>query len=299
MIRLIGVSKSFASLRALEDISCEIPQGSILGIIGSNGSGKSTLLRLISGIYRPDKGEIMMDGQDIYENVEVKSHFFYISDDQFQFNGATMRDMAKFYEQVYATFDREFFESLAKQFNLDIRRKLNTFSKGMQRQAHIILALATRPSYLLCDETFDVLDPVVRQGVKAILAEMVERDKMTVIIASHNLRELEDLCDHISLLHQSKLVMNKSLEDIQSNVFKVQCAFSEEMSDESLESLKPIYTERFGRMLFLTLRGDKAEVIEKVEALAPLYYELVPLSLEEVFIVEMEVLGYDVKSFSL
>lgn len=299
MIRLIGVSKSFSSLRALEDISCEIAQGSILGIIGSNGSGKSTLLRLISGIYRPDKGEIIMDGKDIYENVEVKSHLFYISDDQFQFNGATMRDMAKFYEQVYATFDRAFFESLAKQFNLDIRRKLNTFSKGMQRQAHIILALATKPAYLLCDETFDGLDPVVRQGVKAILAEMVEREKMTVIIASHNLRELEDLCDHISLLHQSKLVMNQSLEDIQSNVFKVQCAFSEEMSDESLESLKPIYTERFGRMLFLTLRGDKAEVIEKMEALAPLYYELVPLSLEEVFIVEMEVLGYDVKSFSL
>lgn len=299
MIVLSNVSKSFNKQVALEGINCEIKRGSVLGIIGSNGSGKSTLLRLISGIYRPDTGDIVFEGEKLYENTAAKSRMFYISDDQYQFSGATMLDMAKFYDQIYGVFDWGYFENLANQFKLDTRRKLNTFSKGMQRQAHIILALATKPEVLLCDETFDGLDPVVRQGIKGILLDMVKEREMTVIIASHNLRELEDLCDYISLLHQSSLILSKALDDIQSNVFKVQCAFSEEMPNQAFAPLSPLYIERFGRMAFLTIRGDREAVAQKMENLNPLYYELMPLSLEEIFIVEMEVLGYDVKSFIL
>lgn len=299
MIQLTNVSKSFNKQLALDGVNCEIKKGSVLGIIGSNGSGKSTLLRLISGIYRQDKGEISYEGKKLYENVAAKSRMFYISDDQYQFSGATMLDMAKFYDQIYGSFDWSFFENLSSQFKLETRRKLNTFSKGMQRQAHIILALATKPEVLLCDETFDGLDPVVRQGIKGILLDMVKEREMTVIIASHNLRELEDLCDSIALLHQSDLILSKALEDVQNNVFKVQCAFSEELSDEAFSELAPLYIERFGRMAFLTIRGDREAVSEKMENLKPLYFELMPLSLEEIFIVEMEVLGYDVKSFIL
>lgn len=299
MIQLSNVSKSFGKLKALEGISCEIKRGTVLGIIGSNGSGKSTLLRLIAGIYRQDEGEVTFLGEKLYENVAAKSRMFYISDDQYQFSGATMFDMAKFYDQIYGGFDWSFFERVSSQFNLETRRKLNTFSKGMQRQAHIILGLSTKPEVLLCDETFDGLDPVVRQGVKGIIQEMVKEREMTVIIASHNLRELEDLCDSIALLHQSSLVLSKALDEVQNNVFKVQCAFTEALSDEDFSALSPLYIERFGRMAFLTIRGDRSEVSEKMEALKPLYYELMPLSLEEIFIVEMEVLGYDVKSFIL
>lgn len=297
MIELSNVSKSFGNLKALENINCQIEEGSVFGLIGSNGSGKSTLLRLIAGIYQADKGEIQFDGEDIYENVKMKGRLFYISDDPYVFNGATMLDLANFYKQIYARFDMDFFQELSDKFNLETRRKLNTFSKGMQRQAHIILALASRPEILLCDETFDGLDAVVRQGIKVIFNEMVQNDHMTIIIASHNLREIEDICDHISLLHKCHLVVNESLENIQSNVFKVQCAFADELPEKELETLSPIYIERFGRMAFLTIRGSQEEVHEKMKEMKPLYYEILPLTLEEIFIAEMEVLGYDVKSF--
>lgn len=295
MIEVTGLSKSFDNIQALQQVSATIQKGSIFGLIGSNGAGKSTFLRLLAGIYHPDAGSIQIDGQPVYENEALKQRIFYISDDQFYFPNSNMEEMAQYYAVVYQKFSWERFRELTELFRLDSRRKLNTFSKGMQKQAHIILALASQPDYLFCDETFDGLDPVMRQAVKRLLADAVVSQQLTPIIASHNLRELEDICDHIGLLHQGGIIFERELDSLQSDIHKVQCAFSAPKKTEDFAGLEIVKLEQRGNLSVLVVRGNSAATEACIEAMQPLYCELLPLTLEEIFITEMEVLGYDIQ----
>lgn len=288
-----GLCKSFDNIVALKNASTVIQKGSIFGLIGSNGAGKSTFLRLLAGIYRPDAGEILIDGQPVYENEALKQRIFYISDDQFFFPNSNMEEMARYFSTIYNNFSYEQFYQLAETFRLDRTRKLNTFSKGMQKQAHIVLALACQPDFLFCDETFDGLDPVMRQTVKRLLAYAVVENQMTPIIASHNLRELEDICDHIGLLHQGGVVFDRDLSSLQGDIHKVQCAFSTAKAREDFSALDVITQEQRGNLSILVVRGMASDIDAAIKTMEPLYYELLPLTLEEIFITEMEVLGYD------
>ena len=294
-ILITGLSKKFDNIQALDQVTTRIQKGSIFGLIGSNGAGKSTFLRLLAGIYRPDAGQILIDGQPVYENENLKQRIFYISDDQFYFPNSNMEEMARYFSVMYQRFSYETFQELTTLFRLDSKRKLNTFSKGMQKQAHIILALSCRPDYLFCDETFDGLDPVMRQAVKRLLADAVLEYQMTPIIASHNLRELEDICDHIGLLHQGGVVFERELDHLQSNIHKVQCAFSAPKQQDDFAGLDVVTLEQRGSLSILVVRGNAEETEAKIQGMEPLYCELLPLTLEEIFITEMEVLGYDVQ----
>ena len=294
-ILITGLSKKFDNIQALDQVTTRIQKGSIFGLIGSNGAGKSTFLRLLAGIYRPDAGQILIDGQPVYENENLKQRIFYISDDQFYFPNSNMEEMARYFSVMYQRFSYETFQELTALFRLDSKRKLNTFSKGMQKQAHIILALSCRPDYLFCDETFDGLDPVMRQAVKRLLADAVLEYQMTPIIASHNLRELEDICDHIGLLHQGGVVFERELDHLQSNIHKVQCAFSAPKQQDDFAGLDIVTLEQRGSLSILVVRGSAEETEAKIQGMEPLYCELLPLTLEEIFITEMEVLGYDVQ----
>ncbi len=287
------LNKAFDNNIALQDASTVIQKGSIFGLIGSNGAGKSTFLRLLAGIYCPDAGEILIDGVPVYENEALKQRIFYISDDQFFFPNGNMEDMASYFATVYKNFSFDKFYELTELFRLDPTRKLSTFSKGMQKQAHIILALSCQPDFLFCDETFDGLDPVMRQTVKRLLAYAVVDKQMTPIIASHNLRELEDICDHIGLLHQGGVVFDRDLSSLQGDIHKVQCAFAAAKTREDFAHLNVVTYEQRGSLSVLVVRGDAKATDAAIKAMNPLYYELLPLTLEEIFITEMEVLGYD------
>jgi ABC-2 type transport system ATP-binding protein len=295
MIEVAGLSKKFDQIQALNQVSATIQKGSIFGLIGSNGAGKSTFLRLLAGIYRPDAGTIRINGQSVYENEALKQCIFYISDDQFYFPNSNMEEMASYYASIYQKFSFPRFRQLTDLFRLDSKRKLNTFSKGMQKQAHIILALSCQPEYLFCDETFDGLDPVMRQAVKRLLADAVVEQQLTPIIASHNLRELEDICDHIGLLHQGGIIFEQELDSLQGDIQKVQCAFAAPKIPDAFNGLDIVKVEQRGSLFILIVRGKYDAVDACIKAMEPLYYELLPLTLEEIFITEMEVLGYDIQ----
>ncbi len=293
MIKICGVTKYYDDFKSLDAIHAEIADGSIFGLVGSNGSGKSTLLRVMSGIFRAEGGEVLYDGENVYENVALKDKIVYLSDDQFFLPNTTLGDMAKLYASVYSSFSFEEYNKLLHIFSLSATRKISTFSKGMQKQAAILLGLAAKPRYLLCDETFDGLDPVMRQLVKRILADAVAEHGLTPIIASHNLRELEDICDHIGLLHKGGILFESEIDSLKENIHTVQAVFSREIGTEEIAAIGTVSIKQRGSMVTAVVRGTEDEVRAKVEGLAPDFYEIIPLTLEEIFISEMEERGYD------
>ena len=294
MIKICGVSKFYDDFKSLDAIHAEIADGSIFGLVGSNGSGKSTLLRVMSGIFRADSGEVLYDGENVYENVALKDKIVYLSDDQFFLPNATLGDMAKLYASVYSSFSWEEYNKLLNIFSLSSSRKIATCSKGMQKQAAILLGIAAKPRYLLCDETFDGLDPVMRQLVKRILADAVAEHGLTPIIASHNLRELEDICDHIGLLHKGGILFESEIDSLKENIHTVQAVFSREIGIEEIAKIGgTVSIKQRGSMVTTVVRGTEDEVRAKIEGLAPDFYEIIPLTLEEIFISEMEERGYD------
>ena len=293
MIEIKSVTKSYGALKSLSSVSYEVKDGSIFGLIGSNGSGKSTLLRIMCGIFFADSGEVCYDGMSVYENNQIKRDILYLSDDQYFIPYATLDDMKEFYASSYPTFDDKLYTKLYNLFNLNPKRKISTFSKGMQKQAALLLALSCCPKYLLCDETFDGLDPVMRGIVKKIIAEQSAQRQMTTVIASHNLRELEDICDHIALLHKGKLVFVSDIDDMKENIHAVQALFSHEVTAEQLSGLKITGFSRRGSMISAVCRGSEEQVREYFESLSPDFFEMIPLTLEEIFISEMEEYGYD------
>ena len=295
MIQAVQLTKRFEDILAVDHIDAVIQEGSVFGLIGTNGAGKSTFLRLASGILKPDEGQITLDGQEIYENTEAKKKFFYISDEMYFFSNASPLDMMTYYSRVYDRFDKERFHRLMKSFCLDEKRRIHTFSKGMKKQVSVICGICANTEYLFCDETFDGLDPVMRQAVKSIIAADMEDRKLTPIIASHNLRELEDICDHVGLLHKGGILLSRDLDDMKLNIHKIQCVLQPGMGPEDLVTLKCLSSEQRGRLLTLTVRGTREEVEEKIKAYEPVFFECIPLTLEEIFISETEVAGYDIK----
>jgi len=293
MITMNGLTKTFDGFTALDNFSGEIPAGSIYGLVGTNGSGKSTLLRLISGIYRPDDGEITIDGDRPFENVGAKSKVVHVSDDLYFLPQSTMDDMAGFYSGIYASFDFDTYKEMCGRFPIDPKKKIHKFSKGMKRQTALILALACRPKILLLDEAFDGLDPVIRIGLRKILADIIAEGDVTVMIASHNLRELEDLCDHMGLLHAGKVIFAREIDQVKLGFCKVQAAFNDMPSASQLSGLDIAARSVAGSVLTMIVRGNPDDIMAVVGELNPLFVETVPLTLEEVFIHEMEAVGYD------
>ncbi|MFP5522147.1 ABC transporter ATP-binding protein [Peptococcus simiae] len=293
MIQIDKLSKAFGDHTALNKVTSQIRPGSIFGLIGSNGSGKSTFLRLLAGVYRADGGCCLYNQADIFENPAAKGNIFFIPDAFYIPGGASLNDLARDYSQYYPNYDLAQVQDLAKRFQLKPTARLSTFSKGMQRQAHIILALAANTPYILCDETFDGLDPVKRLLVKRILADLIADGDRSVIITSHNLRELEDFCDHIAFLHEGRLVLDREMGQLTDQLHHIQCAFDEPLGAEAFKALDLVKFSQRGRLVQFICRGDLATVMAQVRALNPLYLEQVPLTLEEVFIAEMEVQGYD------
>lgn len=300
MIEAKNLTKRFGSLMAVDHINAQILDGSVFGLIGTNGAGKSTFLRMLSGVLKPDEGSVTIDGKEVYENVEVKSRFFYISDDQYFFSNSTPEQLMKFYMGVYPKFNKNRFIHLMDSFELDRKRKINTFSKGMKKQVSVICGVCAGTDYLFCDETFDGLDPVMRQTVKSIFIGDMEERNLTPIIASHNLRELEDICDHVGLLHQGGVLLSKDLEEMKCNIQKIQCVFSSKEEEKRLlKQLDIVKCDRRGSLLTLTVRGSREEMIAMFAAADCLFHEVLPLSLEEIFISETEVQGYDIKKIVL
>lgn len=300
MIEVTKITKSFDDIKALDDVTASIQEGQVFGLIGTNGAGKSTFLRILCGVLKPEEGTVIIDGENIYDNEILKQNIFYISDEQHFFSGATPKEMRDFYGNVYVNYDKEKFDDLIKKFGLDSGRKISTFSKGMKKQLSVILGICSGAKYLLCDETFDGLDPVMRQAVKSLFAAEMEDNGMTPIIASHNLRELEDICDHVGLLHKGGILFSKDLDDLKCNIHKVQCVFStEDAAKEFVEKVKPVRCDTRGSLYTMTVNGTSEEIEGELSKADTVFAEMLPLSLEEIFISETEVKGYDIRNLIL
>lgn len=292
MILAENLTKKFDDFTALNQMHCRIPEGCIYGMVGSNGAGKSTFLRLVTGVYQADEGSVLIDGEPVFENPKIKEQISYVPDELFFMNGASINRMAKLYEAAYPRFDRGRLEYLTKTFELDPGKSTNSFSKGMKRQAAIILALSCRPRYMFFDETFDGLDPVMRNLVKTLICKDVLENQATAIITSHSLRELEDICDQLALLHKGGVVLENDVMNLKTALFKLQVAFDRDFSERSFEGIPLLHYSRRGSVATLIVRGEKKEVTEKVATLHPLLLDVLPLTLEEVFTYELEALGY-------
>ncbi len=300
MIELRNITKSFDKMKAVGNVSVTIRENTVFGLIGTNGAGKSTVLRMIAGILEPEQDEIAIDGLPVFDNMDAKKKLYFIADEPYFFANCNAVDMQKYLISVYPEFAVEDFYNYLVNFGLDKKRKVNTYSKGMRKQLALICGICSGAKYLLCDETFDGLDPVMRQGIKSIFASEMERRGMTPVIASHNLRELEDICDHVGLLHKGGVLLSKDLEDMKCNIQKIQCVFKT-LEDEAkvISSLDIMKNEKRGSLNVLTVRGNKAEILAIFATANTVFFEALPLSLEEIFISETEVVGYDIKKLIL
>ena len=292
MIKAENVTKTFEDFTALSHITCTIPQGCIYGMVGSNGAGKSTFLRLMAGVYRADEGNLTIDGQPVFENPAVKSQVAFVPDELYFLPGASMDRMAGLYAAAYPTFDHKRYRSLTETFRLNPQKSLGTFSKGMRRQAATILAVSCRPQYIFFDETFDGLDPVMRNLVKNLICQDVLERQATAIITSHSLRELEDTCDQLALLHKGGLVLESDIQNLKTSLFKIQIAFSQEYGRESFQGIDILHFSKRGSVANMIVRGNREETVNRLHQMAPILMDVLPLTLEEVFTYEMEALGY-------
>lgn len=297
MIEIRECSKSFGSVKAVQNVSMDIGEREVFGLVGSNGAGKSTLLRMTAGVMKPDHGEIHIDGIPVFDNKEAKSNLFYLSDDSYFPANNTPSDMADYISLFYPGFEKQRFSKLLRQFQLKEDRKISTFSKGMKKQLQILLGISAGTKYLLCDETFDGLDPVMRQGIKSLFATEILNREFTPVLASHSLRELEDICDHVGLLYQGGMLLSKNLEDMKFHIYKIQCVLPDNEQEKALKKeLDILKLEHQGSLVVFTARGTRTEIMEKVQEKNPLFCEVLPLSLEEIFISETEVAGYEIRN---
>ncbi len=308
MIELKEVTKQFDDFKVLDKISLTIPKGAAFGLLGSNGAGKSTILRLISGIYSAEEGEVTADNQNIYDNPAIKERIFFINDETIQFTNFTLEELKNYYKSFYPKFSEELFEKLRTTINLPLKKKLNAFSKGMKRQAVVITALACQTDYLLLDEAFDGLDPTMRIIVKRMLVDAMLDRELTTVISSHNLKEINEVCDRVALLHQGKIVFARELDSVKGNIHKIQAVFraadssmpqyysKEELSGTGIEIL---HFEKNQSVYHIIAKGDVEYIKEKLQPKDPVVLDIIPLSLEEIFIYEMEALGYDFNAIEI
>ena len=292
MIETRDLVKNFGSYTALHDINCTVQDGCIYGMVGSNGAGKSTLLRILAGVYKADGGTALMDGQPIYENPASKAQIAYVPDELYFIGGATMDRMATQYRTLYHTFDTQRYRELTAELGLNPKQPISTFSKGMRRQAITVLALATRPKYIFFDETFDGMDPVVRSYVKRLICEDVVDRGATAIITSHSLRELEDTCDQLALIHRGGMVLESDIQNLKTYQFKIQIAFAQEYDRSKFAGLDVVHFVKHGSVTNMIVRGERETTLAALQAMNPALMEVLPLTLEEVFTYEMETLGY-------
>ena len=295
MIEIHNLTKQFEKIRAVDDVSVEIREKTVFGLIGTNGAGKSTVLRMIAGVIKPNEGTVAVDNMPVYDNVEAKKKLFFIADEPYFFANANAKAMEHYYSGIYEAFDREEFYQYLEKFNLDKNRKIGTFSKGMKKQLALLLGICAHTKYILCDETFDGLDPVMRQAVKSLFAEGVADRGLTPVVASHNLRELEDICDHVGLLHRGGILFSRDLDDMRLGIHKLQVIFTGSTPEVHFDHIEVLTKEQRGSLYTMIVRGTAEDVQNEFHALQPMFFEMLPLTLEEIFISETEVAGYDIK----
>ena len=293
MLELKNITKTFGSFKALDDLSMTVPKGAVYGLVGPNGAGKSTAIRHMTGVYIPDSGTVTMEGQPVFENPDAKERIGFIPDDIFFFPSATLEDMRAYYRGIYPKFDDALFERLYEIFPLPKKSPIRRFSKGMQKQAAFQLSICTRPELLILDEPVDGLDPVMRRQVWSLILSDVAQRETTVVISSHNLRELEDICDHVGIMDHGKMLLEKSLADMQGNTVKLQIV------GDVPEELEVLHKSASGRLKTLVVRGNAQEVAARVQKKQPAYFDVLPLSLEEIFIYELGGVDYEVKNIVL
>ena len=300
MMQLKNTVKQFEDFTALDGVNLEIPQGTAFGLLGSNGAGKSTILRLFSGIYKAESGEVLIDNEPVYDNVSAKQKVFFINDETVQFGGYTLKQLKDFYKQFYPNFSEEIFEKLEKIIQLPMNKKIRTFSKDMKRQAIVIIGISCCTPYLLLDEAFDGLDPTMRIIVKKMLFDAMCEREMTVVISSHNLKEINEMCDTAALLHHGKIVFNRELDSLKGEVHKIQTAFKDKeriFTKEDFPNLEILHFDKTQSIYHIIAKGSDEQIHQALAPYEPLIADLIPLSLEEIFIYELEVLGYDSKVF--
>lgn len=295
MIQIKDIVKKFDDFTALDGVNINVKKGSVYGLVGPNGAGKTTIIKIMTGIYRPNSGSVLIDGEPIYENQAVKSRMIYISDDLYFFPGYSIKDMATYYKGIYPNWSDERFNAMAQIFKIDIKSSVRRLSKGMQKQVAFWLGLSANPDIMILDEPVDGLDPVMRKNVWNLMLSDVAEREMTVLVSSHNLRELEDVCDHVGIMNKGKVVIEKVLDEVKGNIHKVQIAFADGMPDEIRDSINILKYEKVGSVDMLIVRGNYTEIETELKKHSPLILDVVPLSLEEVFIYEMGGLGYELE----
>lgn len=299
MIQVKNLSKAFDGFKALDGLYINVEKGSVYGLVGPNGAGKTTVIKHIAGVYRQDGGEVLINGEEVYENIPIKQSMIVISDDLFFFPTYTVADTAKYYSGIYKNWNWERFEALKKIFKIDTKRRVRRLSKGMQKQVAFWLALSAMPEVMVLDEPVDGLDPVMRRNVwRLMLADVAERGT-TVLVSSHNLRELEDVCDHVGIMHKGRIVLEKALDDMKGNIHKVQAAFKDGMPEALNENLNILHKEQFGSVSIMIVRGEAEEIVKQINYAKPLLCDILPLTLEEVFIYELGGLGYEFENIIL
>lgn len=287
LITAKNVVKKFEKFTALNHFNMNVPEGSIYGLVGPNGSGKTTTIKHLIGMYKQDEGEILVNNEKVYDNEKVKSKIAYISDDLYFFLGYSIKDMAKFYSEIYKNFSFEKFNDLQKVFNIDVKRKVNKLSKGMKKQVAFWLTISCNPEILVLDEPIDGLDPIMKENVWKILLEEVQKRKMTVIISSHNLKELENVCTNIGIMKNGEMTLEKELEEQDNNIQKIQVVFSNNEEIEKIkEKLQMLKEEKIGSVYYFIVKGKQKEIEEKLKEYNLTLMEFLPLSLEEVFMFE-------------
>ena len=293
MIQIKDLTKSFGDTKVLENLNCTIKTGCIYGLIGANGAGKSTLMRIITGIYQKDSGVITVDEKELIDAAEMKEKIVYVPDDLFFFKHYTINGMITFYKNMYSKFDEEYANKLFDLLKLDKNKKIETFSKGMKRQTALVLALSTNAEYMFFDETFDGVDPVVRNLIKKIIAEKMEDKGCTIIVSSHNLRELEDICDNLGLLYKGGILFESDVDTLKTNMFKIQISLNKDFSKEEFKDFKVLSFKKTGSVATVIIEGEREKCEEQIKAMNPIILDFLPLTLEEIFIYQMEVLGYE------
>lgn len=298
MIEIRDLKKSFDGFFALNGVNATVENGSVYGLVGPNGAGKTTLIKHMAGVFTQDSGSIKVEGEEVFDNVGIKSRMFYIPDEIYFFPQASVLDMKKYYKSLYPGFDEERFQKLQEVFPINPKKRIKRFSRGMQKQAAFWLGISTCPDIMLLDEPVDGLDPVMRRKVWSVLLQDVAERKMTVFVSSHNLRELEDVCDHVGIMHEGKVILERSLTELQNNIVKVQVAFEGDLP-EGINNLNILNRQQSGRIWILIVRGDREQIIAEISKSKPLLVDALPLSLEEIFIYELGGMDYAVKNIVL
>lgn len=294
MIEVSHLSKSFGTKKVLDKISIKVKEGSIYGLVGPNGAGKTTLLKHLAGIYRQDEGEVRVMGQICFENSDVKKEVAFISDELYYYPQYRVRDMAHFCREVYESWDEGRYQDLKELFNISEDLKISRMSKGMKKQLAFWLAISHKPKVLILDEPLDGLDPIARKKILGVLMEDVAKNKTTILVSSHNLRELEDICDTVGILHKGHVIIEKELDNLKASVYKIQVAFDEKTDVvELLKEMKILYQDKIGSVYTFILKGDKEYMQQRIEEVKPIIFDMLPLSLEEVFIYEVREAGYE------